>query len=367
MVYSYTLKHSCARWLTICCGLTVAIFLLTTSSGPMSQPVLAAAPEDLPVARQALALAVEEPAEQRSEWEKRIKMALILFQSNKRGRYSYPDVAAEVLSSFLTHRDVEIRLRAVWGLGNLRGKSVGPPLARALADPIVAVQLEALKWIERVGGGAEAAVPALIEKLTNKNLDMRLAAAKALGQIGWNTQDSGSALPALPILASRLASKYAIEREVAAYNMRLIGSLPSATPKLAVLLSDPERRVRRAALKALGRIGPEARAALPAILATTRDQSAYVRQAAVLTLGDLDQLNENVLASLRRALRDEDWRVRLNAVKSLAILDAAATAEFAVPVLVAVLERETGADQRGKNQFQKQIEQHRDIRLRSDA
>ncbi|MCZ6591904.1 MAG: HEAT repeat domain-containing protein, partial [Alphaproteobacteria bacterium] len=144
-------------------------------------------------------------------------------------------------------------------------------------------------------------------------------------------------------------------------------SLPSATPKLAVLLSDPERRVRRAALKALGRIGPEARAALPAILATTRDQSAYVRQAAVLTLGDLDQLNENVLASLRRALRDEDWRVRLNAVKSLAILDAAATAEFAVPVLVAVLERETGADQRGKNQFQKQIEQHRDIRLRSDA
>jgi HEAT repeat protein len=58
-----------------------------------------------------------------------------------------------------------------------------------------------------------------------------------------------------------------------------------AVPTLVQALEDREPSVRSAAIRALGRIGPEARDALPALVRATEDENDSVREAAAKTLG----------------------------------------------------------------------------------
>lgn len=306
------------------------------SLGLMSQAVFATAFEDLPEAKRSLALAIEAPAQQRNEWSMRIRRALELFESNDKGGKSYRDVAIGVLSGFLDNPDMELRLRAVWGLVQFKddGKLVAPPLALALFDPAPEVQLEAVMGLLYVGPGADAAIPALIESLNSDNLTLRVRAAGALGHIGQSTNSDGPILSALePLLKSE---KY-FDRLVAIRNLSLIGTLPSATAKFSALLSDPEPRVRAAALRALGKIGPDALAASPDIFARVKDQDASVRAAAHSALVNLGQLNEPVIETLQSALQDDEWTVRISAVRLLIFIDIEEAEDSVLPVLVAAL------------------------------
>jgi HEAT repeat protein len=78
-----------------------------------------------------------------------------------------------------------------------------------------------------MGAKAETAVPALVETLADPDLEMRVAAAMALENMG-------------PAAAG-------------------------AVPALINALGDGESRVRQTAVKALGNIGPAAREAVPVI------------------------------------------------------------------------------------------------------
>lgn len=77
-------------------------------------------------------------------------------------------------------------------------------------------------------------------------------------------------------------------------------------------------RERYCAAIALGRIGPEAKASVPALLdLLEKDPDSDVRAWAASALGDIQGEDEKVIAALEKALNDEHKRVRTFAKKGL--------------------------------------------------
>lgn len=91
-------------------------------------------------------------------------------------------------------------------------------------------------------------------------------------------------------------------------------------------LRDPQAILRYRAAVALGAIGPEARAAIPDLIAMLKDNATYeARQAAAGALGAISGDAQNgppvaVLKSLYDLLHDNAYQVRLAAVTSLSVL-----------------------------------------------
>ncbi len=122
-----------------------------------------------------------------------------------------------------------------------------------------------------------------------------------------------------------------------------------ATGALVKLLDDPMAATRRHAIEALGRIGPAARAALPALKkAETADADASVRHAAATALRqmNLDQEVEESLGEASDQVREliqslvgDDDESSLAAAKTLGGLNL--QAKEAIPALVLTLRNES--------------------------
>jgi HEAT repeat protein len=109
-----------------------------------------------------------------------------------------------------------------------------------------------------------------------------------------------------------------------------------AVPALALLLNDPVRDVRVQAVQALGRIGPEARDGLKGLIAATNDTDKDVRKYAIQSLGKIGAQDPGVVPALVRSLRDPDRDVRSNAVNALELIGPEAST--AVPALIDLLQ-----------------------------
>ena len=64
----------------------------------------------------------------------------------------------------------------------------------------------------------------------------------------------------------------------------------------AVSASDFE--VRRAAIKALGKIGPDARAAIPALIRNMKDENAFIREYSAESLGQIGPVAKEAVPQL---------------------------------------------------------------------
>ena len=122
------------------------------------------------------------------------------------------------------------------------------------------------------------AVPRLTELLRQADPGTRYLAAKALGQIG---DEAESALPAL--LEALRADDIFLRAGVTG---ALIKIGPPAAPGLTQALFDPNNAVKRAACKALGKIGSER--AVPALKFSLRDGNQGVRHFAREALERID-------------------------------------------------------------------------------
>ena len=218
-----------------------------------------------------------------------------------------PD-AVPTLAGMLTHRDKYVRRNAVWGLGKLGplARAVLPDLCRALQDEDPRTASGAAQALGNMGADGADAVPALAEAMRGTNIVLCRLASKALSQIGR---------PALPTLITHLRHHDPFVRGEAAvalgwmglaagpavmYLIEVMEALPGAarpaaapvgtgTPPTGVTPTpadppSPEDGCRAGAAQALGRIGPAAAAAVPALQQALTDPCAAVRQAAELSL-----------------------------------------------------------------------------------
>jgi HEAT repeat protein len=240
-----------------------------------------------------------------------------------------------VLKKALQDDDVQVRLRtlrALESLGSARlkllrnvapnpapanspergaGESAAPTGERALAlvnqnqvqlgappDPL----LETLR----------AVLPLMEANVANPNVQVRLEAIEALESFG------SAAAPAAPALTRALGDPDRFVRWAASRTLGKITPVePAAVPGLARLLFDPDLEVRLAACTALDRYGPAAKDAVPDLIRAVRASDADERIAAIRTLAAIGTDAQPAVPMLATALSDPDVRVRQVAAEVL--------------------------------------------------
>jgi HEAT repeat protein len=312
-----------------------------------------------------------------------------------------PHAAAAVpaLAQALTSEFAHVRQAAVEALAQVgpAAEAATPALVVALADWHSKVRHAAARCLARIGGASELAIPGLIQLLPDREDEVRGAAVEALAQIGsaavpsliemaqardfhrmqewlkwrvefsdWYTRPINEDFQREPLKAlqnARWYFRHAVEDHVRVEMvheaaLRALGKIGpdacAAVPVLDQALADPNPKVRLAAIWALGQIGPHASAVIPTLMQRLVDKSKPVRQAAADALGQIDPnwasstpVRETLVAlaeSLKRS--GEEGQV---AVDAFAVIGSAA-----VPVLVEALAsddrilRETAATALGR-------------------
>ena len=209
-------------------------------------------------------------------------------------------------------------------------------------QPLTAIRAAELAGIMH----AEECAPILLERLGSGDPLVRIACARALGEIGVAASmpeivealaKDGSAIElgeilmsfgarAEPLLRVRLRAAPGVrERRIAAVTLGEIHAY-SAVADLVDTLEDPDAELQAAAARALGQIGE--RSATPALIAQLeRPDPGCAGVAAATALGMLD--DPSAARALVTALAVEDWDVRNAAARSLVAFGERGLAEMA--------------------------------------
>jgi HEAT repeat protein len=204
-----------------------------------------------------------------------------------------------------------------------------PGLRHYLADGSRCVFMDptpsAIQTLGWIGPRARPAIPDLEKLLRSESAERRKSAALALWRI------AGTARQAVPVLVKALQGKqpspsasgktaevYPWVRAQAAEALGLIGAeAREAIPALREALHDPDRDLRIAAAAALWRVEGDPATVPPVLLAALRGQDALVPQRALETLGRLGPWARAAIPAIRDLLDDDDIAMRHAAAAAL--------------------------------------------------
>jgi HEAT repeat protein len=180
----------------------------------------------------------------------------------------------------LQSADVETRRAAARALTqkNQAEDRVMVALAKAAADHDTEVKSLAIGALGRIGKPAASSLPALVAALQDSESSVRLSAALAIQKID---PKNSAFVPALT--AAMRAGDGRVLLDVGAMGAGAVWAVPT----LIDLLAHPLPQVRALAAQTLGRIGPAAAAAKPALQQATRDSNLAVQQAARAALDQI--------------------------------------------------------------------------------
>ncbi|MCI0376214.1 MAG: HEAT repeat domain-containing protein [Gemmataceae bacterium] len=183
------------------------------------------------------------------------------------------------ISKYLTHADVRLRRGAVEFLEIIEDAATPatPLLAASLNDPDRFVRWSAVRALGAIPlDKATVALPNLAKLMSDPDLSVRKAAAEALEFMG------PAASAAVPEIASAVSVGDSEARIAAMFALQSIGAEhgKAAVPNLIDALNHADHRVRKAAAETLGRFGPAAHLAVPALRRVLGDDEAGVRAAA---------------------------------------------------------------------------------------
>ncbi len=185
------------------------------------------------------------------------------------------------------------------------------------AQETVVQNLQGSDLAQEYGVDTKSAIPALIEGLSSREVDIRRNAAFALGELGSEAE------PAMEVLVR--AMRKDPDREVrrnAAFALGETGQV--AIPVLVKGLNDSDSGVRRNVAAALVRIGPPA---VPTLIKLLHDRKPVIRQNAAGILGRIGPRAREAIPALEQALSDEDkafcWTVKsaLRMIKKVTVED----------------------------------------------
>jgi HEAT repeat protein len=182
--------------------------------------------------------------------------------------------------------DAPSRGNAAKALGNIgtRSSAVVPELLRLLReDADNAVRTEAARALGKIGVGAEAAGGALVAVLADQGGGdaLRCEAARALART--DPQGPGTAAALRAAADDRSGSVGVCAAEAL---WRASGDADRATRALVARLGDAG--VRSAAAQVLYRMGPQAKAAVPALLAAAKDRNRLFHESVVMALQNIE-------------------------------------------------------------------------------
>jgi HEAT repeat protein len=203
-----------------------------------------------------------------------------------------------------------------------------------LRDPAPRGRAAALSALALFG---EAAVPRLVEGLRDPDADVRVSAARGIGQVGREAAEASTAL----VRALR-DGEPRVRFDAAVALGRVGAAARDAVPALARALTDPAGEVRVGAALGLAGMGSAARDAVPALLQALRDGNVVLRMSACWALGSIGPDGRAAVPALRAALRDHNTSVRTSAASALGGIGPAA--REAVPELRRLAESDRAQD-----------------------
>ena len=262
--------------------------------------------------------------------------------------------AIEPLLPLLAHQKAEVRLRAAtllqracvspgWAVRKPNAADLLPAAAVAvgklLEDESVDVAVQAGDTLSAMGPHARSAIDAIAAAMAAGNPQLRRGAIRAAGRLG---KDAVSALPALikalndpdaevrvqaadslvavaeedasiPILIEALSDDDGYVAVEVALILAKLGA--PALGELANALSGARARQRRMAAFALGRIGPEAKSAVPALVQALGDKTEAVQVNAIDALASIG--DQAAIAPLVKCLDVKSRLVRYKAIAGL--------------------------------------------------
>jgi len=201
-----------------------------------------------------------------------------------------------------------------------------PILNRAVETGGPSVRIEAIRALAQIQPPAPETIATLSKAMRDTDPAIQRAAAAALGDVG-----------AVSVLAQALKDPDKDVRRNAVRPLRRVvirdrsPSDPATTravvTALADALKDPDGGVRRAAVSSLGAIGPEAVDAIPRLAATATDPDPSVRNATIGALGRIG--SPAAVPVLVQALKDP----RTGSLAVTALGNMGPTARGAIPAL----------------------------------
>jgi vesicle coat complex subunit len=196
----------------------------------------------------------------------------------------------EELLAHLKDTDLKVRRAAAreLALENLDSARVVEPLSAAAADSDPDVRRFAMTALEKLGPAAKPALPALRRALQDNDPSVRLKAALALATIDPMDRNFEPALID--------AIKQGDGRTILAVG-QMGPDAKWAVPTLVALLAHNRPQVRAVAAQSLGRIGPSGAAAIPALQKSLADPNPAVKAAAKLAIEKLHAAASSVPAN----------------------------------------------------------------------
>lgn len=166
---------------------------------------------------------------------------------------------------------------------------------------------------------------ALMKDLQNPDKVVQRQAVVALGELG------ASARPALPLLLQLLKDPDATLAHVVVQTLQKIPPVEADLPVYQAALRENHPLVRQQVAARLGRLGPQAREAVPELAALLKDKDFRVRRKVVTALREIGPAARSACSNLTEALADDDREVADQAFETLmqlGIPEAAAVAQL---------------------------------------
>jgi HEAT repeat protein len=228
--------------------------------------------------------------------------------------------ATEALVPLLRASDEAVRQAAAEAIGQIG--AMPPEALRQLTDALESgdnlVRAQTAEVLGNIGESAAAATPVLVEALADDNDRVRAKAAEALGKLGESATD------AVPELVRALKDQ---DNWVSALAAEALGEIGAASdgPAPARVVSGLMRslrhtnpHVREKAAESLGKLGNDARPALPGLeRAAENDQETAVRRQAIWALGEAGSLSDSGTRIVLAAIEDPHPELRATALEAL--------------------------------------------------
>ena len=225
---------------------------------------------------------------------------------------------------------------AFWALRKIgiSAKETIPALVAGLKDS--SVRLYCAYTLGLIGPDAQAAIPALVEARAHADAEFRCCAAMALVDI-----DPAQAKQAVIVLAKATRDPSDKVRDYVIHAVGEIGpQAKEAVPELlAALTADQKKRQSDAGLaiaQALGEIGLGAKEAVPALVAMMKADDPVNRFAPTMALGWMGSAARPAVPALKAAVEKGDPEERWFAARALVRVDRS-NADAVIPLLIAGL------------------------------
>jgi HEAT repeat protein len=219
-----------------------------------------------------------------------------------------------LLAEVLSDKDATLRTGAARALGAFpaHAETIRPTLRKVLDDPDGSVRAAAAVSLHLLKRDPQA-LDVLAACLKDAQAEVRSTAAL---ELGYNL--AAEARTAVPALIERLWDDDVTVRSAAAESLGRIGpEAKAAVPALQAMLADDQGEdLHSVAAEALSLIGPVARAAVPTLKQRLDSLDPYVRACAALALWHIEKDNstEKMLVPL---LEHRNYRVRVMAAEAI--------------------------------------------------